>query len=200
VKSSEIEVGGTYLAKVGARSVEVRIDSENAKGGWNARSVASGKPVRIKDPKHLRPAKSADGAAGGEATTVVEADEGPGDGDLVPLSQLDREKKSAGRSKPQARAPKAAAAKAPKEKPAPKERKPKAMSALDAAAVVLKAAGGPMQCKAMVEAMASKGLWSTTAPTPAATLYSAILREITTKGGESRFKKTDRGHFALNAK
>ena len=51
----------------------------------------------------------------------------------------------------------------------------------------------------MVEEMKDKGLWSTTAPTPAATLYSAILREITTKGRESRFRKTDRGHFGLNA-
>ena len=33
--------------------------------------------------------------------------------------------------------------------------------------------------------------------TPAATLYSAILREITTKGKESRFEKTERGKFAF---
>ncbi len=31
------------------------------------------------------------------------------------------------------------------------------------------------------------------------TVYSAILAEITKKGKEARFKKTDRGHFALNA-
>jgi hypothetical protein len=31
-----------------------------------------------------------------------------------------------------------------------------------------------------------------------ATLYSAVLREIATKGNEARFKKTDRGHFATN--
>ena len=33
--------------------------------------------------------------------------------------------------------------------------------------------------------------------TPAATLYSAILREIQTKGKEARFKKSDRGLFTL---
>jgi hypothetical protein len=32
--------------------------------------------------------------------------------------------------------------------------------------------------------------------TPAATLYSAILREINTKGQEARFQKTERGKFA----
>jgi len=34
--------------------------------------------------------------------------------------------------------------------------------------------------------------------TPAATLYSAILREIKTKGKEARFKKADGGLFAIN--
>ena len=95
-------------------------------------------------------------------------------------------------------------AKAPKEnaaKPAkaPREKKPKAMSALDAAAAVLKAKGEPMRCKEMVAEMKERGLWTTTAPTPEATLYSAILRELA-KGSASRFKKTDRGHFGLNAK
>ena len=39
----------------------------------------------------------------------------------------------------------------------------------------------------------------TDAPTPAATLYSAIMREMKVKGKDARFKKTERGHFALNA-
>jgi len=86
---------------------------------------------------------------------------------------------------------------APKAKtPAPKKANGK-VSQLDAAVQVLKAKGEPMNCKAMVEAMLAKKLWSTDGKTPAATLYSAILREITTKGSEARFKKTDRGHFTL---
>ena len=46
MKRDEVEVGGTYLAKVGSRSVEVRIERENPKGGWEAKSVATGKPIR----------------------------------------------------------------------------------------------------------------------------------------------------------
>jgi hypothetical protein len=80
-----------------------------------------------------------------------------------------------------------------KEKKAAK--KEKKLSLLDAAAQVLKAKGEPMTCGAMVAAVMAKKLWTTDAPTPAATLYSAILREMK-KGKESRFKKTDRGHFA----
>ena len=83
---------------------------------------------------------------------------------------------------------------------APKAKAPKAngkVSQLDAAVQVLKTKGEAMNCKAMVEAMLEKGLWSTGGKTPAATLYSAILREITVKGSEARFKKTDRGQFTL---
>jgi hypothetical protein len=49
----------------------------------------------------------------------------------------------------------------------------------------------------MIEAMATKGYWSSPGgKTPSATLYSAITKEMSTKGKESRFKKTDRGRFA----
>ena len=77
--------------------------------------------------------------------------------------------------------------------------KPKKLSALDAAAHVLAASKEPLNAKQMIDAMAAKGLWSSPGgKTPHATLYSAILREIGTKGKEARFKKTDRGHFAAN--
>ncbi len=72
----------------------------------------------------------------------------------------------------------------------------KKLSALDAAAKVLAETGQPMSCKEMIEAMAQKGYWSSPdGKTPSATLYSGILKEISTKGKESRFKKTDRGRF-----
>jgi HB1, ASXL, restriction endonuclease HTH domain len=71
-------------------------------------------------------------------------------------------------------------------------------SALDAAVRVLSESGTPMSCRELIEAMAAKGYWSSPkGKTPAATLYSALLREITTKGDSSRFKKSDRGQFTL---
>ena len=76
------------------------------------------------------------------------------------------------------------------------EAKAKKLSALDAAAQVLAETGQPMACKEMIETMAAKGYWSSPGgKTPASTLYSGILKEISTKGKESRFRKTDRGHF-----
>ena len=78
-----------------------------------------------------------------------------------------------------------------------KEPKAKKVGALDAAAQVLAGSKEPLNCKAMIEAMAKKGLWTSPGgKTPHATLYSAIIREIAIKGKESRFAKKDRGQFA----
>jgi len=77
------------------------------------------------------------------------------------------------------------------------EAKAAKLSALDAAAKVLAETGKPMSCNQMIETMGAKGYWSSPGgKTPASTLYSGILKEISTKGKESRFKKTDRGQFA----
>jgi hypothetical protein len=82
-----------------------------------------------------------------------------------------------------------------KAKPEKAERK---LSCLDAAAKVPSESNEPMNAKEMIEAMETKGYWTSPGgKTPSATLYSAILRELG-KGKDSRFKKTDRGKFALN--
>jgi hypothetical protein len=74
------------------------------------------------------------------------------------------------------------------------------LSALDAAAKVLSSSSEPMNCKELIDAMTSKGLWTTPGgKTPHATLYSAIIREITVKGKDSRFKKTERGKFTIKS-
>ena len=73
-------------------------------------------------------------------------------------------------------------------------------SALDAAARVLAEAGRALTCPEMIAAMAAQGYWASPAgQTPSATLYSALLREITTKGARARFRKAGRGQFALAA-
>jgi len=83
-----------------------------------------------------------------------------------------------------------------KKSASPKAKSGDKLSALDAAAKVLAETGEPLNTKQMVEAMAAKKLWTSPGgKTPHATLYSAILREINTKGNEARFKKTERGKF-----
>ena len=74
----------------------------------------------------------------------------------------------------------------------------KKTSCLDAAAKVLAEARGPMNTKELIEAMAAKGYWkSPGGKTPHSTLYAAIAREIAKKGDQSRFKKAEKGKFAL---
>lgn len=81
------------------------------------------------------------------------------------------------------------------EAPSAKEKK---VSALDAAVQVLAEARQALNCQDMIAAMAAKGYWtSPSGKTPAATLYSAIAREIAVKGSVSRFVKAQRGKFAL---
>lgn len=86
-------------------------------------------------------------------------------------------------------APKKAAPAAVKQ---PKPRK----GGATAAAELLAKTGKPMKCLQMVEALAKSGAWTPKGKTPAATLASAIIREIKAKGGQSRFKKVAPGKFA----
>jgi hypothetical protein len=91
----------------------------------------------------------------------------------------------------------------PAKKSRPRAAKPDASSptrpsALDAAAKVLAEEGRPMGCPELIGAMAAKGYWTSPGgKTPAATLYSAILRELQTKGDQARFVKVGKGMFAL---
>jgi hypothetical protein len=76
-----------------------------------------------------------------------------------------------------------------------KAKGPKKPSLLDLAAEVLAKAGKPMGCKEIVEAVLAGGEWKTKGKTPAATLYSAIIREIAKLGQKARFRKVERGQF-----
>jgi len=107
--------------------------------------------------------------------------------------------KAATRGKQAAKAGKPASGGKADAKPEPSA--PKRLSALDAAAQVLAEAGGEMSAREMVKAMGEQGLWTSPGgKTPDATLYSAITREVSAKGADSRFRKTGRGRFASNGK
>jgi hypothetical protein len=74
----------------------------------------------------------------------------------------------------------------------------KKLSALDAAVRVLGESSRAMSCPELIAAMAAQAYWrSPKGRTPASTLYSAVLRELQTKGEQARFRKTQRGKFAL---
>ena len=75
---------------------------------------------------------------------------------------------------------------------------PAKLSALDAAVRVLRERGQAMTCPELIAAMAAQGYWTSPAgKTPQATLHAALTREIKLKKDQSRFRKTERGRFAL---
>ena len=125
----------------------------------------------------------------------------------------DKAKPAAAKPTDKVTAPKAAAAKpgtakneTPKATPAKAEpakavgdAKPK-LSLVKAAIAVLEASEEALNTKQMVEAAKAKGLWTPGAgKTPEQTLYSAIIREIKSKGENARFTLVAKGHFKLNA-
>ena len=90
------------------------------------------------------------------------------------------------------------AAKARPAAPSSKAVPRKGLGLLSAAAAVLERSNTPMSVKSMIEAAKSEGLWTPGGgKTPEQTLYSAIIREIKDKGGQSRFRKEGRGLFAF---
>ncbi|MCA9306022.1 MAG: winged helix-turn-helix domain-containing protein [Phycisphaerales bacterium] len=99
-------------------------------------------------------------------------------------------------------APKAkATTQRPAKSDAPRGRTGGRGGALEGAYEVLKTATEPMSCKALVDTMAQRNIWSSPGgKTPQATLYAAITREIADKGRLSRFAKAGRGLFTLAKK
>lgn len=80
------------------------------------------------------------------------------------------------------------------------QQKPARLSALDAAAQVLARSKEPLNCRQLIQIMAERGLWKSPAgASPDRTVYSAMLREIATKGKDSRFVRVERGRFAHKA-
>jgi len=54
MKTKDVEIGATYLVKVGQNLAPVVIVSENEHGGWNGESAKTGKAIRIKSAQRLR--------------------------------------------------------------------------------------------------------------------------------------------------
>jgi hypothetical protein len=186
MKKDEITIGGAYLAKVSDKVVPVRIDAANSRGGWDATNLTTDKKVRIKSAQRLRgPAPKRDASQRARAVAEAQAVDATVNAHAVDPDRV-----------PLAEAMKPAKAKRGKAAKEPREKNP---SGLDAACGFLKGFGKPMRCGDLVQRMLERGLWKSGGKTPAATIYAAILREISTKGTEARFKKTDRGLFTANA-
>ena len=180
MKKAEVEIGGKYYANVTNKRVEIKIDSEKANGGWNATNLATGKKIHIKSAQRLLDVvgsrKGRTKVITEENVTVVENEPATGEaigGDSTTIAVPKKPRKA---------------------KVANGDKK---LSCITAALKVLAESSEPLNTKEMIEAMESKGYWTSPGgKTPHATLYSAILRQLS-KGAESQFVKTERGRFTV---
>ena len=177
MKKESVKLGAVYACKVSGEIQPVRLTKANSQGGWDGTNVRTHKAVRVKSSQRLRglwPKKT--------LPIVAEKDDGKADdqGVAETVAAVEKGNLAEGVTVPEAK----------------KERH----SLLNLAAKALAEAATPLNCKEMVEKVLATGLWQTDGKTPSATLYSAILREITTKGDAARFRKAERGKFEIVTK
>jgi len=198
MKKADVKIGGTYYANISGNKTKVRIESETRNGGWNATNLATNKKVSIRSAQRLH----------GEVLVKSKTTKVTTTGNLtiveVPPATVET---FGGANQEQPTLVLRKPAKAKKEKSASpttdaiaSEPKPdKRLSCITAAVKVLEEATEPLSTKQIIEAMSTKGYWSSPGgKTPEATLYSAILRNLS-KGDASRFVKAERGRFTVRA-
>lgn len=187
MKKDDVKIGENYMAKVTDSVVPVRIDTEKPNGGWDGKNLATGRKVHIKSAQRLRrKCTEADLAGLGRPAPKRRPKlEDPADTTPTAATEAKPAKKPTTKAKAEKDATRA-------KQGQPKAKRP---SGLNAAARVLVEAGKPMTVKEIVEVAFEKGYWKSDGATPHATIYSAIIREVATKGEDSRFKKVERGKF-----
>ncbi|MEO8271652.1 MAG: winged helix-turn-helix domain-containing protein [Aureliella sp.] len=177
MKKADVKIGGVYGATVSGKRVEVRIDTEKPRGGWEATNLATNKKVHIKSGQRLQPvavSKRTSKTPSDEKTTAANSE-------VTVAETVD--------------APKLVLTKPRKVKAEVVDVGEKKLSCVGAALKVLAESGQPLNTKEMIDAMGQKGYWSSPGgKTPHATLYSAILRNLSAGDG-ARFVKTERGRF-----
>jgi len=180
MKQTEVQIGGLYKAKVTNRVVTVQILRENTHGGWDALNTATNKEVRIKSAARLH------GPARGTNTVVK-----------TPTSKrVGKQTAQPSSTTTPPASPDETTIPAKPQNPTPAN---KPLTLVDAAISVLQASDEPLSCPAIVAKAIAAGIWQPkSGKTPASTLYSSILREITQKGQASRFVKAERGKFKLS--
>ena len=184
MKKAEVKIGGKYYANVSGNRCEIQIGAEKPRGGWDATNLATGKKIHIKSAQRLQ---GEVGTRRGRAKVTTEGNVTIVENEPATVETFGGDASTAVAVLKKPRKAKVLKAGASEEK----------LSAVAAALKVLGESSEPLNCKDLIEAMSTQGLWTSPGgKTPHATLYAAILREITVKGSESRFVKTERGRFA----
>ena len=184
MKKAEVKIGGKYYANVSGNRVEILIDAEKPRGGWEATNQATGKKIHIKTAQRLL---GAVGTRRGRAMVTTDGNLTVVENELATVETIGAPVEGVPKK------PRKAKAAETGEKNEAGEKK---LSCVSAALKVLADRGEPMNTQELITAMTDQGLWASPGgKTPHATLYSAILRDLG-KGDDSRFIKAERGRFA----
>jgi hypothetical protein len=188
MKKAEVTIGGKYYANVSGNRCEIQIDAEKPRGGWDATNLATGKKIHIKSAQRLQ---GEVGTRRGRAKVTTEGNVTVVENEPATVETIGCEPSTA-----------VAVLKKPRKTKVANDQNAadageKKLSCVAAALKVLSEAIEPMNAQEMITAMTEAGYWTSPGgKTPHATLYSAILRELT-KGDDSRFVKTERGRFTI---
>jgi len=183
MKKAEVSIGGKYYANVSGNRVEIRIDAEKPRGGWDATNLTTNKKIHIKTAQRLL---GETGSRRGRATVTTE-------GNMTVVENEPATVETIGGR------PEGVPKKPRKTKIETVETGEKKLSCVNAALQILSTSAEPMNAQELITAMTDQGLWASPGgKTPHATLYSAILRDMA-KGDDSRFIKSERGRFSARA-
>ena len=194
MNANEVQIDGYYTCKVDHKLTIVHVLDKDPAGGWDAINTKTGKRIHVKAAKRLL--ELVDPRTGKPMTNPVAATCEP----AAESSQTTTEEPKRDTAQPVATGSEAEEpAEEPVEETSQAAAQGKKMSLIEAAIMVMRDLGEPMNTKRMVALVAERGLWqpSRGGKTPAATLYSSILREMRDKGDSSRFEKKERGKFTL---
>ena len=184
MKPNSITLGNTYHITLGRNEVlgEVIAETET---GWEVRLTASDKGIKVNNAdRFLRKARIV-------ATTQDEPNEA-----VVATPDA---KTTKGKTKTPTTTELPQNENVATEQPKKRGGTKGLMSGLDAAARVLTEDNTEMNVRQIAEAAIERGYWNPAGATPAATISSAIMREIRDKGEQSRFFKAGKGLFATYA-
>ena len=176
MQATAIKIGKTYEVTAGRNKTKVKVTKFNPKtGSWEC-ETESGKTLSIKNPKRFL------AEVGGKKTamqTVVEVV-----GNILPKGKKAKAETATETND------------APKKELAKTVREDGTVSGIEAALIVLREIGEPMNIKTIMEHINERGLARLQGLTPHATISAAIQRDIIKRGDDSRFVKAGKGLFA----
>ncbi len=187
MNENDISLGKCYLARFSKVEMPVRLERNDPKGGWIARSLTHGRRVRIKDASQLLGVYDNNALRTIAASTTPNRRSGIVEPATLSCAQTQEEQAS----------PRRVVVTIIRPEPASKKIVLVRLTLLDAARRVLSETKKAMTTREIVKTATDKEYWTTDASTPWATLHAALSREIREKGDASRFVKAGRGKFAL---